>query len=206
VPLFRRREPLHERLAREGGLNPAPLPEPGPQRDAEGGPVSRPGGSGFAGAASSPAWMETGVHGVPQARRWDTVVTVEAEGVEGDTARFVAVDGDTLVVEEGGDVEALAAALDDVVQTPYRAEAQRRSETQWAVGIHKIRLVQLPDDPEGEEVTLTVAGGERTLTVDGAPAFGSIPELERLGGDRSDVVVQARRLEGSLWEVEVLPL
>jgi hypothetical protein len=181
--LFRRRESLHERLAREGGLSDAPLPEPGP-----------------------PGWMETGVHGVPQARRWDAVVTVEAEGVEGDEARFVVVDRDTLVVEEGGDVEALAAALDDVAQPPYRAEASRRSETQWAVGIRKVRLVELPDDPEGQEVTVTVAGGERSLTVDGAPAFGSMPELERLGGDRSDVVVHARRLEGSLWEVEVMPL
>ena len=92
--LFRRREPLHERLAREGGIGTPPLPEAGP-----------------------PGWMETGVHGVHRARKWDTVVTVEAEGVDGDQARFVALPDHTLLVEEGGDVEPLAEALDGVVES-----------------------------------------------------------------------------------------
>ena len=47
-----RRESLHERLAREGGLV-----EPSGVR---------------------PAWDEAGIHGVPQAREWDLVATVAA--------------------------------------------------------------------------------------------------------------------------------
>lgn len=184
MPLFRRREPLHERLAREGGLSAGPLPEPGP-----------------------PGWMEAGIHGVPRQREWDAVVTVEAEGVEGDRAKFVALPDDTLLVEEGEDVDGLAEALDGVVRPPYRAEAVRRSEVQWAIGVRRIEIVELEDDPEGETVTLTCRDGERTLLVDGAPVFGSIPALERLGTSRAEsYVVQGQRLAEGLWEVRVTPL
>jgi hypothetical protein len=184
VPLFRRREPIHERLAREGGLRAGPLPDPG-----------------------RPGWMETGVHGVPRQREWDAVVAVVAEGVEGDEVKFVALADNTLVVAEGADVEPIANALDDVVQPPYRAEAVRRGEAQWAVGIRRIEVVELQDDPEGETVTVTMRNGERTLVVDGAPVFGSIAALEHLGAARAEsYVVEARRLEGTLWEVQVMPL
>jgi hypothetical protein len=183
VGLFRRREPLHERLAREGGLGPQPLPE-----------------------AARPGWMETGIHGVQRAREWDSVVTVEAEGVEGDRARFVALADQTLLVEEGENVEALADALDGV-PPPYRAEAVRRGESQWAVGIRRIEVVALPDAPEGKELTLTVSADGRTLLVDGAPVFGSLPALEELGEARGEsYVVQGQRLADDLWEVRVVPL
>jgi hypothetical protein len=184
VPLFRRREPIHERLAREGGLGVPPLQEPGP-----------------------PGWMETGIHGVPRAREWDAVVTIEAEGVEGDEVRFVALADETLLVEQGEDVEPIAQALDNTVPPPYRAEAVRRGETTWAVGVRRIEVVELQDDPEGAELTLTVRDGERTLLVDGRSTFGSIPALEELGARRgSSYVVQGRRLTGGLWEVRVGPL
>ncbi len=184
MPLFRRREPLHERLAREGGLSAEPLREPGP-----------------------PGWMETGIHGVPRQREWDAVLTVDADGVEGDRARFVALPDETLLVEEGEDVEPLAAALDGSVQPPYRAEAVRRGEDRWAIGIRRIQVVELSDDPEGDAVTLTVQDGERTLLVDGEPAFGSIPALEQVGAARArSYVVEARRLDEALWEVRVTAL
>jgi hypothetical protein len=94
-----------------------------------------------------------------------------------------------------------------VIQPPYRAEATRRDESRWAVGLRRIQAVDLPDDPEGDEVTLTVADGGRTLAVDGRPVFGSIPELEALGEARgTSYVIRARRLDGSTWEVEVMPL
>src|SRR2546423_12218241 len=57
-----RRESLHERLAREGGLV-----EPSGVR---------------------PAWDEAGIHGVPQARGWDLVATVAASGVGGGGGGF----------------------------------------------------------------------------------------------------------------------
>ena len=183
--LFRRRESLHEQLAREGGLDLQPLDEPRP-----------------------PGWMETGIHGVPRAREWDAVVAVDAEGVEGDRVRFVALPDDTLVVEEGEDVEPLAAVIDQTTASPpYRAEAMRRGDSQWAVGIRRIDVLELPDDPGGDELTLTVHDGSRTLLVDGAPAFGSAPALEEFGSTRGgSYVVRARRLDGSTWEVEAMPL
>jgi hypothetical protein len=151
--------------------------------------------------------METGIHGVPREREFESVVAVEVEGVEGDRARFVALPDETLLVEEGEDVEPLAAALDEVVKPPYRAEAVRRGETQWAIGVRRIEVVELPDDPGGEAVTVTSRDGERTQLVDGAPVFGSIPRLEELGAARAEsYVVEAHRLEGRLWEVRVMPL
>jgi hypothetical protein len=185
VGLFRRSEPLHERLAREGGLLSEPLPEPAP-----------------------PGWMETGIHGVHRQRQWDAVVAVDAEGVKGDVAHFIALQDNTLLVDEDVDVEPLAAALDDTVDPPYRAEAVRRSESQWAVGIRRIEVVDLGDDaPDGQELTLTRRDGERELVVDSVPAVGSISVLERLGDTRaSSYVVQGRRLADSLWEIQVVPL
>jgi hypothetical protein len=184
VPLFRRREPLHERLAREGGLSAGPLPEP-----------------------ARPGWMETGVHGVHRAREWDAVVTVDAEDVPGDRARFVALPDKSLLIEEGDEVDALADGLEGVVPLPFRAEAVRRGETQWAVGIRHIAVVELPEDPGGDELTLTVRDGERTLLVDGASTFGSIPALEELGAARAEsYVVEGERLADNLWEVRVTPL
>jgi hypothetical protein len=184
MPLFRRREPLHERLAREGGLSGGPLPEPSP-----------------------PGWMETGIHGVQRAREWDAVVTVDTEGVAGDRAGFVALADDSLIVEEGEDVDALAEALEGVFPPPYRAEAIRRGETRWAVGIRRIEVVELPEDPEGDELTLTVRDGGRVLLVDGASTFGSIPVLEELGASRGEsYVVEGRRLAENVWEVTVSPL
>jgi hypothetical protein len=185
VGLFRRRESLHEQLAREGGLDLEPVDEP-----------------------RRPGWMETGIHGVPRAREWDAVVSVDAEGVEGDRARFVVLPEDTLLVEEGEDVEPLAGAIDATgTSPPYRAEAMRRSGSQWAVGIRSIDVIDLADDPGGSELTLTVHEDERSLLVDGVPAFAAIPQLERYGSARgSSYVVRARRLDGSTWEVEAMPL
>ncbi|TMK93438.1 MAG: hypothetical protein E6G42_06240 [Actinobacteria bacterium] len=59
-------------------------------------------------------------------------------------------------------------------------------------------------DVEGDELELVSRGGERSLTVDGARTFGSVPQLARLAESRSpDYVVHASRLDGSLWEVRV---
>ena len=60
--LFRRRPPLHEQLARAGGLTP---PDPRPQ------------------------WQETGIHGIARAREWDVTATAEAPELEGDAVDFV---------------------------------------------------------------------------------------------------------------------
>src|SRR5206468_1167045 len=76
VRLFRRREPLHVQLAREGGLE---LEEP----------------------RTRPAWDASGIHGLHRPREWDAVVTVAAPEVEGTRATFVALPDGAVVVEEG---------------------------------------------------------------------------------------------------------
>jgi hypothetical protein len=152
--------------------------------------------------------METGIHGVPRQRQWDAVVTVEAEGVVGDTVHFVALPDDTLLVEEEVDAEPLASALDEAVDPPYRAEAVRRSETQWAVGIRQIEVFDLGEDsPQGQDLTLTWRDGSHELLVDGIQEFGSVPALDRFAEGRGgSYVVQGHRLVDNLWEVRVSPL
>jgi len=177
MSLFRRREPLHVRLAREGGLV-LDDREPEPPR---------------------PPWDASGIHGVHRARQWDAVTTVEDESLPGDKIGFVALPDGGLVAEEGGgDLTALAAALD--LGPPYRAEAVRRSDELWALAARRIEVVELPG-VEGEHIERASNGGERTLRVDGERVFGSIPALER-----PDHVVRARRIAGDLWEVETDPL
>jgi hypothetical protein len=178
VRLFGRREPLHVRLAREGGI---PLGEP----------------------KAKPAWDAAGIHGLHRVREWDAVVTtdaVEAAELAGDRAAFVALPGGDLVVEDGPDgLAPLATAIERELQPPYRAEAVRRGPV-WAVAGRRIEVVELPG-VSGEELELAVHGDERTLRIDGEPAWERIPALER-----ADHVVRARRIDGDLWEVDAAPL
>ena len=66
-------------------------------------------------------------------------------------------------------------------------------------------MLTLPDqEVDGDEVEVTVGPDGRRVVVDGQPVFGSVPALEALvaGGG----LVRARRLDGSLWEVEATHL
>jgi len=176
VSFFRRREPLHVRLAREGGI---PIGEP----------------------KTRPAWDESGIHGLHRVREWDAVVTVDAPELKGSRASFVALPDGDLVVEEGPDeLTVLATALERELSPPYRAEAVRRDDALWAAAGRRIEVVELPGIA-GEELELTEHGGAPTLVVDGERAFGSLPALERPGH-----VVRARRIDGELWEVDAAPL
>ena len=76
MSLFRRKESLHERLAREGGLVEREPPAP---------------------------WREVGVHGMQRPREWDATHTVEAPGIEGDAATFVVLPDGSVLVEDGSD-------------------------------------------------------------------------------------------------------
>jgi hypothetical protein len=175
VSLFRRAEPLHVRLAREGGLSLGDEP------------------------SSRPApWDAAGIHGLQRPREWDAVVTAEAPGLEGERASFVALSRDVLLIEEGPeDVEPLATAIEGRLAPPYRAEAVRRDGDLWAVAARAIEIVDLPG-VAGTEIELATHGTDRMLVVDGEPAFGSIPALER-----PEQVARARRLDGETWEVVV---
>src|SRR5205814_9933566 len=98
-----RREPLHERLAREGGLT---EPEPTDTR---------------------PRWGETGIHGIHRPREWDAVSAANV-ALDGDEAKFTVLpDGSLLVDEdEGRELSGLADAVD--LPPPFRAEAVRRDQ------------------------------------------------------------------------------
>jgi hypothetical protein len=180
VGLFRRK-PLHQRLAEEGGL------------------VERSTVPLFTGVIP-----ETGIHGIPRERQYDAVVSTEAPDVQGASASFVGLEDGSLLIEEGdGDLTALADAIEQELPRPYRANAVRRGETQWAVAAHQLRVVELPE-PGGDEIELVLRGEDKTLVVDGNRAFGTLPELERLAA--GDAVIRAARLDGTLWEVRVDPL
>ena len=181
--LFRRSKPLHERLAEQGGLA---EPRTGPL---------------FTGTIP-----ETGIHGVPRERRYDAVAAADAPDAVGESVRFVGLEDGSLVVEEGdgeGDLAQLADAIERELGRPYRADAVRRGDTQWAVAGHRLRVVELPE-PGVDEVELVLRGGEKTLVVDGNRTFGTLPELEALA--QGDAVIRAARIDGTLWEVRVDPL
>ena len=147
-----RREPLHQKLARQGGLVGSP---PGEDRRAP--------------------WDKAGIHGVHRPREWDEVATVETD-LAGDYARLVVLD-DQIVIEEGPDeIAPLVDALS--LEPPFRAEAVRRSKGVWAVAARRIEVVRL-HGVEGDQLEQTRHGGELTLFVDGERRFGSIAALER---------------------------
>src|SRR5262249_37592357 len=123
---FRRREPLHERLAREAGLGPEPPPhEPGPH------------------------WGEVGIHGLHRPRAWDAVVTVDAPEVRGESAVFVILPDSSLLIEDyafDDDLSPLADAIEDAAGAPLRAEAVRTEATLFSVGARRIRVEEIPEE------------------------------------------------------------
>jgi hypothetical protein len=182
-----RREPLHKKLAREAQLEQAPEQRP---------------------VDPGPHWGVTGIHGVPRPRRWDAVASAEAPGLTGDEVHFVALPNGDLVVDEDEPPDTLAPLADAIEQTleaPYRAEAVRQKDDIWAVAARRIAVASFR--AEGDELELVSGEAGRTFTVDGERAFGTVPELERIGraqGERH--VVRAGRLDGDAWEIEADPL
>ncbi len=198
MAFFRRRQPLHVRLASAGAL------------DLEQGPD--PGSSGQ--AADPPGWDgaprgEPGIHGIPRPRRWDLVATADAPGLRGDAVHFVALPDRTLLVVEDepeGALSPLAEVISSSIPPPYRAEAVRRGGATWAVAASRIGVVEAPGI-RGDEAELVVMREARTLHIDGRPSFGSVPAFERSGeAVGAEYVVRASRLDGDLWEVEASPL
>ena len=185
-----RREPIHKRLARE-------------LRDVE--PPDLAGGV----PRMTQPWGETAIHGVARPRRWDAVVTAEAPELTGDAVHFVALPDGSLVVDEDvpdGALAPLADAVESAVAPPYRAEAVLRPDRLWAVAARETEVVEL-GEVEGDELELVVRDGVKTFVIDGARAFGSVPELEHLGAERADsFAIRAQRLDGDLWEVQTAAL
>jgi hypothetical protein len=190
VGFFRPREPLHEQLARQGGL----LDEPAPES-----------------IDTRPATLETGIHGMQRPRTWDATLTADVEGINADAATFVALPDSTLLVEDGPDdvrVEPLAQAVERELPPPYRARAVRQGDSLWALQAKRIEVLSLPDAPQGEVLDLTRTQDEGLdLRVDGERVFGSVPALEERGeSEGSSYAVHAERLDGDLFEVRASAL
>ena len=174
--LFRRREPLHERLAREGGLLPPNDPRP--------------------------AWQETGIHGIARPREADATISAAADAADGQRVIFVALPTGELVVEEGdvADPSGLAEAVEQELQRPYRAKAGKNEF--WLIQVNRIEVIEIADGPDGDFVELTRTPEGTTLSVDDARAFGTIPVLEARGSELGESwSIRATRLDGDLWEI-----
>jgi hypothetical protein len=113
-------------------------------------------------------------------------------------------------IPERGDSEAipcLEAALEGLIDPPYRAVGFRREDSVWAVGAVRIEVAELAADQEGEEIVLTVSEGEAELLVDGRPSVAGVDALTQLAAGRHEsYVLRAERLEGRLWELAIDPL
>jgi hypothetical protein len=203
----RRKETLNERLMREAGLDAAATapkePAPAPRRDRAELEES------WFGERSVPLFERlSGEVTAARPRRWDAVVTAEAPEVRGQEVEFVALPDGSLIVDEErgeGDLTPLAEAVEAQVAAPYRASGVRRGDDVWVVGARRIQVASFR--ASGDELELSRHDGVRTLLVDGAQEFGTVPELEAMGQPQGEsYAVRARRLDGDLWEVDVKPL
>jgi hypothetical protein len=194
---FRREEPLHEKLAREGGLDfRRSVEEPD-------GPLTID--------PEHPLWQIAGIHGIPRPREWDAVLTAVAPELPGDETDFVALPDGTLYTDDDlpdGALAPLADAFDGLLDAPYHVFALRQAEDVWSAGALRVDVVEVPEAVDGDLVDLVVNhDGERTVLVDEAEVRADIPSLEGFAGQQfGSFVLRASRLDETLWEVTVLPL
>lgn len=185
MPIWRRRRALHEELAEGTGLLDW-------RSNYEAGGL-------FKGTLDV-------LHGGRQ-REWDVVATGEAPGLELDAIEFTALPDGTLLVDEDlpeGVLAPLAGAVEASLGAPYRARAVRSDGDLWSVAANGIEVLDVPEEIEGDVVSLAVQGDERTLLVDDRPVWADVPTLEAFATKRHpDFVLHAERLDGNLWAVKV---
>jgi hypothetical protein len=191
---FRRERPIHQQLAKEGGLDYAhDLADLSPRE-----PID----------PRHPFWQVVGIHGIPREREWDAVASTEAPGLPGDNVEFVALPDGTLVIDEDvpdGTLAPLADALS--LPAPYHAFGLRQDADVWSVAAKRVQVVEVPEHVDGDEIQLVVTDETRTLTVDDMPSSASIPSLEAFAAEQfGSFVLRASRLDDLLWEVNVIPL
>ena len=188
MPFWRRRRALHEELAEGTGL-----------LDWR---SSYEAGGLFKGTLDV-------LHGGRQ-REWDAVATAEAPGIDLDAVEFTALpDGALLVDEDVPDrvLAPLAEAVESSLPAPYRARAVRSDGNLWSIAANKIDVLEVPEEIDGDVVSLAVQGADRTLLVDDRPVWADVPTLAAFATERHpDFVLQAERLDGNLWAVKVNPL
>jgi len=187
VGFFRRDKPLHEQLAEQGELDigaAEATDEPPPRSPSRLAGLMHGVADGFLSAPPDefgrPSPLgEVALHGVPRAREWDMVASVQAE-LPGYEIHFTALPDGTLLVEEevpDGVLTPLAEAIESSLNPPYYAEGVRRDGSVWAVGGKRIRVRSFPEHEEDE----------LELVEDGEIVIG-------------------RRLDGDVFEIQVSPL
>ena len=191
---FRRERPIHQQLAKEGGLDYArDLADLSPRE-----PID----------PRHPFWQVVGIHGVPREREWDAVASAEAPGLPGDDVEFVALPDGSLVVDEDvpdGTLAPLADALS--LAAPYHAFGLRQDSDIWSIAARRVQVVEVPEQVDTDEIQLVVTDETRTLVVDERPSSVPIPSLEAFAAEQfGSFVLHASRLDDLLWEVTVIPL
>ena len=140
-------------------------------------------------------------------REWDAVATLEAPGIDGDQFEFTTLPDGTLLVDEvlpEGALAPLAEAIEQSVPPPYRARAVRGEGDLWGVAANRIDVLDVPEQIDGDTVSLAVQGGERTMLVDERPTWIDVPTLEAFALERHrEFVLHGERLDGDLWAVKV---
>jgi hypothetical protein len=191
---LRRERPIHQQLAKEGGLDFArDLADLAPRE-----PID----------PRHPFWQVVGIHGIPREREWDAVASAEAPGLPGDEVEFVALEDGSLVVDEDvpdGTLAPLADALS--LSAPYHAFGLRQEADIWTVAAKQVQVIEVPEEVDGDELQLVVTDETRTLLVDDLPSSAPVPSLEAVAaGQFGSFVLRASRLDDLLWEVTVIPL
>jgi len=187
VGFFRRREPLRQHRARNGGSTQPDLAPPDPP----------------------PPWQETGIHGIPRAREWDAMLTAEGPDIDANAVRWVGLPDGTIIVEDGpnSSLKPLAIAVEEKLESPYRARAARQVGDVWAVQAMRLEVITLPDAPDGDTIDVARNGATTTVIVEGREIIDSLPALEERGArEGEEYAVRAERLEGSLFEVRASAL
>ena len=198
--LFRRERPIHEQLADEAGLDIDGMDDE------------------LAMAANDPALVTRvhvpsdllAVHGIPRDREWDAVASAEAPDLPGEELEYVALEDGTLIVDDDlpdGALSPLADALEGQIRAPYHGWAFWQGDDVWAVAAKRVQVVEVPEDVPGDEVSMSVNNGSRSVMVDGADSHAELPSLETFAGQQyGSFALHASRLDDTLWEVTVLPL
>lgn len=149
-----------------------------------------------------------GISGAPRGRTWDAVASAHAPDLTGESVTFTALEDGTLVVDQDVPDDSLAPIADAVEQMlppPYRAAAARSEGDLWTAVAEAVRIVELPEI-EGDEIELTVVGGERTLTIGDERTIRPLPGLDALADEHDSVALHAERVDGDLYAVDVFPL
>lgn len=188
---LRREEPLHERLAREGGLD---FPRGAQEHP---GPLD----------PRHPFWQVAGIHGVARAREWDAVVAAEAPDLPGAELDFVVLEDGTLIVDQDLPDETLsplADALDGSLEAPYHAYAHRREGDVWVAAAILVDVAEVPEAIDADSVEIVVRDGEHMTAVGGDLTNRRIESLEAVAAeDFESYFLEATRIDERLWEVTV---